>query len=268
MLRFLHNLISPRQDLDKIYLFVHLPKCGGTSVLKMCSQLGTKRCVVVAETQTKKEALDLLQSKITEQNIVASQLDLIMGRNVYHGMHKCSPREPFYFTLLRDPIERYISQYSFHLKCVADPCHKGHQMSKERVLENGKVLSIKQFAERNQSRNILTRTLAAASSNAEAPQNSWWQVSPKVAPGQAEWMLNQMSFIGFLDQFDQDIQLICEKLKIEPQLQHVNESSSAEVEIDQETMELIRENNRLDFATYELAKKISKTLRTKSQPIP
>lgn len=225
-------------------------------MLKMLSEIGPNRFVVVAETKTKKEARQLLNRQIKERNIATEQLDVIAGRNVYFGMHDISKRKPYYFTFLREPIERFISQYSYLAKCASDPTNEAFEMACQRVMVNGKTISIREFVERKQSVNLMTIALAASSSDEESP-NSWWQVNPQEAPTQAKWMLEQMSFIGFLDRFERDARFVFEQLKLSPKVQRTNVSPSETIQVDPDTMRLIRQANELDLEIYDHARSLA-----------
>ncbi len=255
MKRFLKQWL-PRKNLDELYLFVHLPKCAGTSLLKMLSKIGTQRFVVVAETQTKKDALQLLNSNIEKQNIDIGQLDVIAGRNIYYGMHLPFPRPPFYFTFLRDPIERFISHYSYLAKCATDQRNPSYSMASKRIVSDGRIISIQEFVEQEKGRDILTRTLAAASSDEESG-DSWWHPNPKTAADKAKWLLQQMRFIGFVDQFEADARFILDKLKLAPKLQKINVSDSRRLQVDPDTLKKIRSLNELDLEIYDFAKTIA-----------
>lgn len=226
-------------------------------MLKMLSELGQKRFVVVAGTQTKQEAHELLNSRLAQQRIDSRKLDLIAGRNVYYGMQSVSKRTPYFFTFLREPIERFISQYSYLAKCAADPRNKTYEMACQRVVVDNKIISIREFVERQQARNLMTIALAAASS-AEETADSWWQVNPQSAPQKAKWMLEQMSFIGFVEQFEDDSKYMFDQLKLNPQQRRSNVSASQTVQVDSDTMKLIQQANELDLEIYEYAQRLAK----------
>lgn len=260
MKRFFQQRL-PRRNLKELFLFVHLPKCAGTSLLKMLSEIGPRRFVVVAETQSKKEAWELLHANIKKQKIKIHELDIIAGRNVYHGMHLPSERAPFYFTFLRNPIERFISHYSYLAKCASDPQHPSHSMARDRVIRDGQIISIQEFVERGKGRDILTRTLAAASS-AEESGDSWWHPDRNTALEKAKWLLQQMGFIGFVEQFESDAQHLFSKLRIAPDSQRINVSQSEKFQVDAETLRKIRNLNELDLETFEFAKQLKQGQRS------
>ncbi len=233
-------------------------------MLKMLAEIGKKHFVVLAEQPTKKAARDDLIEQIGSKKIEPQQLDLIMGRSVYYGLHSVSPRKPFYFTILREPFERYVSQYGYFVELVSNPKRIGHEMAKQRIVENGKMISLKEFAKRQQASEMLTRTLAAASSERET-ENSWWDVPYHQAFDDAISLLDKMDFIGFVDSLEKDSAQIFEKLKISPQSKRVNTSNSSKIDVDDETTELIMANIQFDLKIYQHAKNRAKNIENQSR---
>jgi len=79
-----------------ILIFVHVPKTGGTSITNMIK--GHLRGRVEWETN--------------DQGIVTNRARTFILGHIPYGVHDCHPdRDPIYFTVLRDPVERLWSHY-------------------------------------------------------------------------------------------------------------------------------------------------------------
>ena len=248
---FLFDSMLFRKPLDKLFVFVHLPKCAGTSLLKTFSQIGQRRFVVVAENDLKSEALSSLKLQMAEHKITASRLDLVMGRDTYFGIQNVSPREPYFFTFIREPIQRYLSQYRYYVDCASDPKHHAHEMAVDRLDDDGRRMSLEEYVESGRGDNFLCKVLGSIAPSRE--NHDWfWNVSDEEALFAAKEMIDHMSFIGFLDNIESDTKLICDQLKIKPELPTINRSF-ANITVSGTTRKMIERNNGLDIQLFEYA---------------
>lgn len=239
--------VSQRQgneNRDALFLFVHLPKCAGTSMLSMLSHVGSDRCITIAETASKTQAMNIVRNS----SLNRSKVKVIMGRNVLYGMHDGFQSEPFYFTMLRNPVERYISQYNFYVDAAKNQNHRAHYAGSHRVLIDGKIMSLHEFALRGCDKNMMTRALADALYDPDS-SDQWWWVDEETQLSQAKRMLSHMGFVGFVETFEADCQTMFEQINISPPLIQVNCSDHA-AECDADVLALIQQNNLDDIALY------------------
>ena len=129
-----------------------------------------------------------------------------------------------------------------------------HQMSVERVFQNGKRLGLREFAASGRFDNFLCKVLGSIAPSRQT-QDYYWNVSGEQALAAATEMLEQMNFIGFVEQIEADTNSICQRLKIKPILPTINKSFT-NVQVDTQTRTLIEENNSLDLQLFEVAKNL------------
>ena len=182
------------------------------------------------------------------------KIQLVMGRDVLYRMHEVFNRPPFYFTILRDPIERYISQYNFYVDAAKNKSHIAHRAGRERVVDGTQIISLQEFALRGMDKNMMTRALADTLNEPGGP-DQWWWVDESTQLERAKEMLMKMKFIGFVEQFTEDCGVIFKHLNITPPMKRIN-TSSHEVEIGQSVIELIRQNNLDDLLLYDFSKHV------------
>lgn len=96
---------------DGSWLFVHVPKCGGTSVLQ-----------AIRETHPAPGGLELngdqFVDKSTILELAADRLPrarIVYGHRVFAGLRRLMPQPARMVTVLRNPVDRAISHYNFIL---------------------------------------------------------------------------------------------------------------------------------------------------------
>jgi hypothetical protein len=157
------------------YIFIHIPKCGGSSIEKVLRRGGGHESI------SNKKSSDF---KINSQH--ASLSEQIEFYNINKNI--------FSFTFIRNPWSRFVS-YFFHLKNIG-------------------------FVKKKVSFNEFTMDLLLRNWDCEyiAPVHP-----PKnfMAPC-AEWV-SGVSFVGKLENFQEDFNIICDKIGIPSQkLPHEN----------------------------------------------
>jgi len=257
MKRLLSGTNRRGRQLDRMYLFLHIPKCAGTSVIQALSAVSSNRRLIVSKSPgSKSQAMLDLQQELTTRNIDPNQLELIMGHDVFFGMHEISRQTPYYFTFLREPIGRYISHFRYLADCAVDPQHSLHEYAKEIMIESGQLLSFENYCQRQQMSNLMTHYLAAA--NHPDRHSKRWQIADKQEVWElAEAALRKLDLIGLVEELPIDLAKICHRLQIPVSIPNTNRSKSATERIESEQiMQIVRFNNELDIRLYELAKQL------------
>jgi hypothetical protein len=122
------------------------------------------------------------------------QIRLLAGHMPF-GFASHFPGASEYFTFLRDPVERAVSDYYF---CRRDPANEAHAAAMK--------LSLIEFAEANYSfvGNGLVRWLSNAAYRASFP-------SEEKMFAAALKNLEQISFVGTTEEFDLSVERLCQR---------------------------------------------------------
>ena len=108
------------------FIFTHIPKCGGSSLRAMFYEAA--KLSSIDESQIHIPGEGNIPSSKNLPNLTTEELNKIQQKkikiladhskyntHVRHGLKKIE--NPFYFTVLRDPVDRFISHYNFfHFK--------------------------------------------------------------------------------------------------------------------------------------------------------
>ena len=237
------------------YYFVHLPKCAGTAILKSLGRMGKRRLFIVSKyPQSKRTALKGLNQQLADRRLSIDDPDLIFGHDVFYGIHQNSNRPVQYATVMRDPVQRWISQYRYIVDCSQNKSSPIHDYAHTAVVENGQLLSMQRCAEKGQWTNMMTNYLAAAMDpNLESAR--WGIQSDDQLKQMAFAFVDRMSFIGFVDSIERDEAEIAGWFGLRPKLKVANSSKTKVADrIGDEVLEAIAEINGLDQAVYDRAR--------------
>ncbi len=128
------------------FVFTHIPKCGGTSFRRFINDLAISSGI--NEDQIYIPGLNGLENTKNLLTLDQIELDRVRGRNIrvladhtlYKGIDQLSIKmaNPFYYTILRDPIERFISHYNFFCKKLGNRGLRGvslNEIGEEKLVE-------------------------------------------------------------------------------------------------------------------------------------
>lgn len=103
------------RDGASLYVFLHLPKCGGTTIKYYLDAIEESFYVgrlvsFKAWTYTKQEILDQLGA------LDRTSVRVVYGHTTFRGISAAFPKlEPRYFTAVREPVARVLSGYRYLL---------------------------------------------------------------------------------------------------------------------------------------------------------
>lgn len=242
---------------ERLYLFIHLPKCGGTTVIKSLCNIGASRFVIVSRSPNSKlQAWDDLQRHMAECQIEPNEVRAVMGHDVYFGMHQFSTRRPYYFTFLRHPVDRYISHYRYLVDATRNPKSRVHDFANQQLFENGKLLSLSDTADRRLFANVMTGYLAAAN-DPDLATKRWQDRDHRRSLELAKDLVQKLDFVGTVEKMPADLDFICNQVGIRPVTKKFN-SAIARVDerVDQSLINRIEEVCYLDNELYHFASKL------------
>ncbi|GAM23823.1 hypothetical protein SAMD00019534_069980 [Acytostelium subglobosum LB1] len=226
--------IHPRPMISAPYLFLHVPKTGGNTIVNLFKfTYGTT-----------KVRHQWVHPGYREKNILAGQKAIVGHFN--YGLHtylEGEERDNFsYMTLLRDPVERVLSHYFYHRENLEDP---EHDLAERLPLADWILQSPR-------GSNEQTRVLSGIAATTES------RVSDE-SFRMAMYHLRKMKFVGITERFMETTVLMkyycglstMRDIKLNQRRSKVDASS-----IPKETIELIRKHNWMDIHLYEEALKM------------
>lgn len=109
-----------KKDFDS-FIFTHIPKCGGTSFRSLINT--TALANGIHKGQIHIPGFNTLDFKMNFDQLNEDQLLHMQSQELkviachckfdMHKTYNLTTKKPFYFTILRDPIDRFISHYNF-----------------------------------------------------------------------------------------------------------------------------------------------------------
>jgi hypothetical protein len=229
-----------------LYLFQHIPKCAGTTIINTIEgQLKHKSVNLEGKYGSKTE----VWGHLVRQNLDIDNIVSIHGHRTFYGLHSMTNRKYRYYTFLRNPIDRVISLYNFWADCKA----REHIMYRD-----GNLISFQDFLKTDYVMNNTIRFLYYAMEGERTPGSQIINFSDYHLDV-AKRFLDHCWFIGFVENFEEDFNLICSAMGIKSSKIH-KRASKKYFQLSQEpaVKEQILEINQLDVKLFEYAKQLRK----------
>lgn len=134
-------------DRDMVYAFIHIPKTAGSTMRHILRQnFGSTHCDIKAPARARSSRPELTAQDVKHAKRVYPNVSGFCGHRVrcFSGMGDAMP-ELRYFTVMRDPIARFLSHFHHYHRGRTDACT---------------VEKLKQFASDPDYRNVQTRWLS------------------------------------------------------------------------------------------------------------
>ena len=235
------NQIYSQQD--PIAVFIHIPKTAGTTLnLIIERQYNPQNIVSIQTSQENLEAVNRLRS---DRSIHKRNIKAIKG-HTFFGWHELLSQPCVYFTLLRDPVERFISNYFFLLR------KKGHPLGQKLVEQQ---VSLEDFVGWSGEDNYQTRFLAKNinEANFDIKQNECTRQTLEQAKNNLK---SHFAVVGTVEEFDRTLMLIKKNFgwnNIFYKVKNKNQQRLPQSSISQSTLALIKEANKFDLELYQYA---------------
>ena len=224
-------------------IFLHIPKSGGMTLWRLINNNYHDNEVLFIDSFDYEGSFEKLFS-IVRNN--PDQLKLI-GGHIGYGLHKKLPGDSEYITVLRNPVERIISQYHYITRTPQ------HYLYNQVVSKRMSLLDYVSSDLTREISNDQTRMIAGASQDLGIGDNSQYYLELAKKNLQEHFRV-----AGLLERFDEAVAMFMLELgweNLEFTKQNVT-SYSAQPVVKNGVIEVIRERNLLDTQLYEYAEKI------------
>jgi hypothetical protein len=216
-------------------IFLHVPKAAGSTLRQiLLRQYREEETYRVSTDPSVQASIEQFRDLLPEER---KSVRCVTGHGTF-GLHKDLFGSTEYITLLRDPVERVISNYYYVRRSPGHRCYDdvvGQQMSLRDYVSS----------EINpQLENGMTRVVSGAN----------WKAPDADTLVQAKENLREhFGVVGTVERFDETVVLLRKRygwIRIGYRKRNVASSRPTRREIPNETRRLIEENNRLDAQLY------------------
>ncbi|WP_332694854.1 sulfotransferase family 2 domain-containing protein [Halalkalibacter lacteus] len=225
----INHLPNPNKQM---LIHLHMPKTGGTTLKKIINKnYNTNKIHDVY--------VDRPQLPITLEKLTNKQVHCIQGHFPF-GIHEYFNRKATYITMLRDPIDRIISEYYF-IRSI--PWHNLHKKVKE--------MSLEEYQNSPTKCNLQTQFILGEKFRKEL-SNKDLQTAKKI-------LIEHFSVVGITEMFDESIFLMKEILgwqNIFYKKANVTKNRLTKKEIPPKVIQQISKNNEFDLQLYAFGKKL------------
>lgn len=239
---------------EHVYLFHHVGKCGGTSLVKAFGTTGKQGICLGSPCHSKADVRRMARRELVSRRISPSLIRIFFGHRVYYGLHHLCPQPARYFTFLREPFSRVISLYNYHCDIATNPSHQHHERDRAILFADGNRLPFVDWFQQHYTGNHLVRFLHFAMDGElvhEPGEMGREQLES------AKRFLEKCWFIGFTESSESDIPKVCQAIGIKTPTRREN-VSRAHLPADEaaKARVMIEERDQLDCELFEFAKKL------------
>ena len=230
--------IEYRLNQDKKLCFIHIPKTAGTTLTSLLD--------------SKFHNKEICPARVGTELVKISQADLAQYRlfrgHFFYDTGSLLPLDLVYVTLLRNPIERVISDYEFMRRCV--PSRVEGMRNHQKAL----TMTLKEYVsdpDNLSMANSQTRHLSLGQYK-DSPEQ-WLEVAKQN-------LAEKFAFVGLVEQFQDSMSLLSYIFGWNPLAEYQNLMVAPprrlkQEQIEPEVLEAIASRNALDIALYDHAKK-------------
>jgi hypothetical protein len=230
--------MNTRQRPDTV-IFVHLPKTAGTTLHSIINRQYS-RDEIHAFTGDAVGSVAAFKAMPDEEK---QRIKLLQGHMPF-GLDAEMPQQAAYFTMLRDPVDRVISEFYF---AIQTPTHYLHDEIKKNRLTLRDAIEGKVHVMLNDAQ---TRLISGV----------WGQVPFGKLTSEhletAKQNLSRCDVVGLMERFDESILMLKKAFgwgDIGYRPKNVTRKRPARDKMDASTFEIIRQAHQNDMALYEFA---------------
>jgi hypothetical protein len=233
---------------DKTLIFLHLPKCGGTTLNRIIeweySPLRIFSIDPVLYLWSYHKLNRWPESRLAKMQVLKGHMPF--------GIHRRLRRPFTYITFLRDPVERVISAYYFAKNYLLHPKH--HWISK---------LTLEEYVRVSPNHNVQTKYLSGREFVGDYHAGDCTDEMLAMAK---ENLVRHFSLVGLTERFDEGLAIL--KINFGWQISkyakfNVTKIRLKKASLPANTVELIKERNRYDVSLYDYGVPIFNETRTR-----
>lgn len=223
-----------QKNQDPLVIFMHVQKTGGTTLLDIMKSQYPPEQILLWGNHRKgtKKLTNKLKLKLTCTHHAHAPF----------GIHLFYPKRHFvYFTMLRDPVDRVLSQYYYIKEHQIHPLHNWvKQMSLEQFLSDKHHVSWR--LTRNLQTQMASGTMEPENANLRKAKSN---------------LRRYFTVIGITEMFDESLFMIKKALQWENvtyNKKNTTKKRPTREEVPKHIIEKIKKMNKLDIALYNWAK--------------
>lgn len=251
MLHWLRQFSGERES-GPVGYFLHIPKCAGTAVIEALGQLPRRnRWILSNAPDSKRQASQQLSERLKNTRN-ALRMQLVMGHDVHFqlpALPELQSRRAFFFTFLREPVQRYVSHYRYLVQCAEDRRHPLHPFAISQVGPTAPWMTLEDFVEARRMPDVMCQYLGNAADG--QPEAKRWTHYGEVLWRHVEQAIEQLDFVGFQETIQQDLPRLCERFQIPAAVPRTNVTTSQKPELNRPLIEKIQSLNSLDVRLYQ-----------------
>src|SRR6266480_137643 len=214
-------------------IFLHIPKAAGTTLNRIIEWQYNPLSIFTIDPHRIRATPERFKT-LSEQR--RRQLRVVRGHMVY-GIHECLPQGAMYITMLRDPVARLLSAYSFILRRPLNPMH--------RKLKRGRV-GVEAFIRLTPNRQNLQCRMLAGVEDVTCDQ--------RVLNIAKENITKSFSVVGLCERFEESLVLMAKTFGWEIPYYENRKVSKVRPAIEPRVIDMIQDHNRFDMELYDFAK--------------
>jgi hypothetical protein len=220
-------------------IFLHIYKAAGTTLRKIIEHNYDPSAVYIVDIAERKSFSRFKELAPPERKRFA-----VMQGHVKFGLHELIPRPATYLTMLRDPVDRVLSDYYFILRATIHPLYE--QVTLENMTLRDYIRSKKSLSVDNGQVRVLCGEPDVAYGNCS-----------RAMLEEAKYNLeNHFSFVGLAERFDESVVMMKRTFgwKMPLYVRHnVTRDRPRKEHIPEDILRLIEEGNALDIELYRFA---------------